>query len=303
MLRYFKRASAFIIIVLILLMNFLIFTLPAFGATQHLFDNAELMSEQDQAYVEEYLADMSGSLNFDIIAVTTYGYSQSDITSFADDFYDYGGFGYGSDHDGVIFVIDMDAGKMVLVTTGYGTEAITDYGEDLIYDAMMDNIRSGDYVTALTANYADTVRDFVDMAREGASVDEDTPGHDGYDWYQDPEEYGYDSGSRGTGLNTGAVAGAGGLSALIGAGAGFASSQRQKSKLKTVRRKTQANSYARRDSLVLTRKQDRFLYSTIAVTPRPKHEMDDHDRHHGGGTTMHMGSSGVPHGGGHARGF
>jgi hypothetical protein len=93
----------------------------------------------------------------------------------------------------------------------------------------------------------------------------------------------------------------GGISLAAGAGAGLFSSQRQKSKLKTVRKKTQANSYARRNSLVLSRKHDRFLYSTVAVMPRPKQNNNAHRP--GGGTTIHMGSSGTPHGGGHARGF
>ena len=281
-------------------MSLFSFSSIAFGTTQYLYDSAELMSSDEQDYVNEYLAELSQSLNFDIIAVTTYGYSQSDITSFADDFYDYGGFGYGEDHDGVIFVIDMQGREFVLVTTGYGTEAITDYGENLIYDAMYDNIRNGDYVTAFTENYADTVKDFVDMARDGASVDVDTPGHDGYDWYQEPDSY--DPEPPNKGVDPGMVAGAGGISAVVGVGAGFASSQRQKSRLKTVRKKTQANSYARRDSLVITGKRDRFLYSNVAVTPRPKHN-DNNNGGHRGGTTIHMGSSGTPHGGGHARGF
>ncbi len=280
-------------------MSLFSFSSIAFGTTQYLYDSAGLMSADEQDYVNEYLAELSQSLNFDIIAVTTYGYSQSDITSFADDFYDYGGFGYGEDHDGVIFVIDMQGREFVLVTTGYGTKAITDYGENLIYDAMYDNIRNGDYVTAFTENYADTVKDFVDMARDGASVDVDTPGHDGYDWYQEPDSY--DPEPTNKGVDPGMVAGAGGISAVVGVGAGFASSQRQKSRLKTVRKKTQANSYARRDSLVITGKRDRFLYSNVAVTPRPKHK--ENDSGHRGGTTIHMGSSGTPHGGGHARGF
>ena len=303
MTRCLKRSFALITIALILVLSFFAGNSVCFGATQYLYDNAKLMSEYDQDYVNEYLADMSEALDFDIVAVTTYGYSQSDITAFADDFYDYGGFGYGDEHDGVIFVVDMEAREMVLVSTGYGIEAITDYGENLIYENMIEDIRSEDYVRAFTNDYADAVKDFVDMARDGSSVDVDSPGHDGYDWYQDPENYDPNSGTFDAGPDTGMVAGAGGISAVVGIGAGFLSSQKQKSKLKTVRKKTQANSYARRDSLVITRKQDRFLYSTVAVTPRPKHNNND-DRHHGGGgTTIHMGSSGTPHGGGHARGF
>ena len=182
----------------------------------------------------------------------------------------------------------MESRLMTLVTTGFGITAITDYGEELVYDYVTDELQSENFVGAYEG-YADAVRELVYKAREGTPVDVDDGGQGEYERRLPSAE---------------AVAGMGGISLAAGAGAGFLSSQRQKSKLKTVRRKTQANSYARRDSLVLSRKQDRFLYRTVAVMPRPKN--NNNNRPHGmggGGTTIHMGSSGTPHGGGHARGF
>ena len=292
-----KRITALTIIVLLILAFAFSISHTAWGATQHMYDGAGYLSREELNYIDSYLTGLSEELQFDIVGVISYeGLYGDSQRKFADDFYDYGGFGYGSEKDGAIFVVDMNSRQMMLVTTGYGITAVTDYGEQLLYDYVTESLQREDFTDAFTTRYADTITDFVLMAREGVPVDVNNPGHDGYGWYQEPEQEYDDSAMKGE-----MMAGAGGLSAIIGIVAGFFSSQRQKSRLKTVKKKTQANSYARRDSLVLTRKQDRFLYSTVSVTPRPKH--NDDNKRHGGGTTIHMGSSGVPHGGGHGRGF
>ncbi len=302
MVRELRRLSALSVIILMIILIMSSYAAPAYGLTQHMFDDEGFMTDQELAYVDNYLSKWSDSYQFDIVGAIIYeGYDEEDLTTFADDFYDYGGFGYGDDKDGAIFVVDMDSRLMVLVTTGEGMEAITDYGEEVIYDYVTESLQEEDFAGAFE-KYADTVCDFVQMEREGSPVDYDAPGHDGYDWYQG-DEYTDGEGYTAPGINAENLAGMGGISAVFGALVGFFSSSRHKSKLKTVRRKTQANSYARRGSLVLTRKADRFLYSTVAVTPRPKENRENRPMGGGGGTSMHMGSSGVPHGGGHARGF
>ncbi len=278
MVKGLKRLTAIIALLLLILMTCICFSSAAWGATPHMIDDAGVVSGSELEFLEDYLTNMSERLEFDVVGVITdYGYDEESLTAEADDFYDYKGYGYGSEKDGVIFVVDLRSRMMVLVTTGFGIEAITDYYEEDIYDYVTDSLSNGEYARAFK-QYADRVEYYVLKARNGGG------------------------GGGGSHLPDAATAaGMGGISLAAGAGAGFFSSQRQKSKLKTVRKKTQANSYARRDSLVLSRKQDRFLYSTVAVMPRPKQNNNAHRP--GGGTTIHMGSSGTPHGGGHARGF
>ena len=261
MVRGLKRLTAIVAILLLMLMTGLCFSQTAWAATPHMIDDAGGVSSSELEFLENYLADMSEKLQFDIVGVITdYGFDEDSLTAKADDFYDYNGYGYGPEKDGVIFVVDLRSRMMVLVTTGYGTEAITDYYEDDIYDYVTDSLGNGEYARAFK-QYADRVEYYVLKARNGGG------------------------GNGGSHLPDAATAaGMGGISLAAGAGAGLFSSQRQKSKLKTVRKKTQANSYARRN-----------------VMPRPKQNNNAHRP--GGGTTIHMGSSGTPHGGGHARGF
>lgn len=289
MVRRLKQFTAIMAILLMLLMTFVCASSFAWGDTTRMHDYSGILYDSEVAEIDRYFSQLSDELEFDIVGVMiSEGYGEDALRSFADDFYDYGGYGYGTEKDGAIFVVDMESRLMTLVSTGFGITAITDYGEDLIYDYVTDDLRNEDFVSAYEG-YADAVREFVYRAREGKPVDVD----DGEQGGQEAEEKSF------PGVET--AAGMGGVSLAVGAGAGLFSSQRQKSKLKTVRRSYQANTYARRDSLVLTRKQDRFLYSTVSVMHRPKNNNNHHGP--GGGTTIHMGSSGTPHGGGHSRGF
>ena len=293
MVKSLKKITVVTSVLLMVFMSFFCFGSYAYGDTQHMVDYSGYLYDSEVSEINDYLSAVSEEMEFDIVGVMiNEGYDENSLRSFADDFYDYGGYGYGTEKDGAVFVVDMESRLMTLVTTGFGITAITDYGEELVYDYVTDELQSENFVGAYEG-YADAVRELVYKAREGTPVDVDGGG-------QDDGQGEYDRRLP----SAEAAAGMGGISLAAGAGAGFLSSQRQKSKLKTVRRKTQANSYARRDSLVLSRKQDRFLYRTVAVMPRPKN--NNNNRPHGmggGGTTIHMGSSGTPHGGGHARGF
>lgn len=293
MVKSLKKITVVTSVLLMVFMSFFCFGSYAYGDTQHMVDYSGYLYDSEVSVINDYLSAVSEEMEFDIVGVMiNEGYDENSLRSFADDFYDYGGYGYGTEKDGAVFVVDMESRLMTLVTTGFGITAITDYGEELVYDYVTDELQSENFVGAYEG-YADAVRELVYKAREGTPVDVDDGGEDdGQGEYERRLP------------SAEAAAGMGGISLAAGAGAGFLSSQRQKSKLKTVRRKTQANSYARRDSLVLSRKQDRFLYRTVAVMPRPKN--NNNNRPHGmggGGTTIHMGSFGTPHGGGHARGF
>ncbi len=310
MKRSLKRLTAIFAICLIVIAVSLPFAGKAYAATSNVFDYAGILDQYELAEVDGYLASLSQELQFDIVVVTTdQGLDSDDLLSAAEDFYDDNGFGYGPNRDGIVLAVDMGSSQMILCTTGYGIEAVTDYGEEVIYDYILDDMSNGDFAEAFSHKFGEIVYDFVKLARNGDVVDWDTPGYPSYPWYEgvgggtDPTPGGNGGGSGG--METGEAAAASGAGALaVGAAAGAISSGRNKSKLKTVRRKTQADTYERRDSLVLTDRRERFLYSTVTATPRPQN--DNQSRGHGqgprtSGTTIHVGHSGTPHGGG-ARG-
>ena len=216
MVKRFKRLAAIAAILLLVMITCMLPSSAAWGATAHMINETGYLSDSETAALDDYFARLSEELEFDIVGVMIAdGYDEDSLTAAADDFYDYNGYGYGSEKDGAIFVVDMRSRMMVLVTTGFGITAITDYYEDDIYDYVAGSLGDGYYYDAFK-KYADRVRYYVLKAREGGN-----------------------GGQGGSGLpDAETAAGMGGISLAAGAGAGLFSSQRQKSKLKTVRRKT-----------------------------------------------------------------
>ena len=302
MKRSLKSFVTVLAICLILLAAALPFAGPVSAATSNVFDYSGTLSGSDLYDADTYLATTSQQLQFDIVVlIIDEGYDSDKLMATAEDFYDYNGFGYKSTHDGVILAVDMDSSNMLLVSTGYGIEAITEYGEEVIYDYIMDDMSDGKFKNAFT-KFADVVYDFVKLARNNDPVDWDTPGYPSYPWYEgtapNPGNSGMDPAEAAAASGAGAIA--------VGAAAGAISSGRKKSRLKTVRTKTQANSYERQGSLVLSDRRERFLYSNVVATPRAQQGGGGGgmvDRGHGtgprtSGTIVHTGHSGTMHGGG-----
>ena len=305
MRRSVKRFTALLAICLIVIAVSLPFAGTAYAATSNVFDYAGILSSSELSDVDAYLASLSQELQFDIVVLTMEeGYDSDDLLSAAEDFYDYNGFGYGANRDGIVLAVDMGSSQMILCTTGYGIEAVTDYGEEVIYDYIMDDMSDGNFAEAFSYKFGEIVYDFVKLARNGDVVDWDTPGYPSYPWYKGTSPSPNPNPGGSDGMETGEAAAASGAGALaVGAAAGAISSGRKKSSMKTVRTKTQANSYARQDSLVLSDRRERFLYSTVAATPRNNGGGMPPERGHGvgprtSGTTVHMGHSGTMHGGG-----
>ncbi len=297
-----KRFFAVIAICLMAAVISLPFIAPAYAVNTNVFDYADILDPYEEADVDAYLSSISQELQFDIVVLTVEeGYDPDTLLSVAEDFYDYNGFGYGSNRDGIVLAVDMGSSQMILTTTGYGIEAVTEYGEEVIYDYIIDDMSDGNFEEAFTHKFGEIVYDFVKLARNNDVVDWDTPGYPSYPWYEGTAPVGPAPGGS-DGPTTGEAAAASGAGALaVGAAAGAISSGRNKSKLKTVRAKTQANSYERRDSLVLSDRRERFLYSTVTATPRPQN--NNQNRGHGqgprtSGTQVHTGHSGTSHGGG-----
>lgn len=260
-----------LILFIAVLLTAMIFAPAVFAEKNNLVDDAGILSGDDFDYVKNYIETMSENQSFDIVIVTTNGYTQNSITAFADDFFDYNGYGYGENRDGIIFAIDMSGREFVLTTSGTGINAVTDYGEEYIYDNMEADIKAGDYKTAFTTGFADSVEYLLDEYNAGHA----------YDVNVSKPDY----------VNMAVT------SVIAGLIIGLLSSLKHKRALKTVIKQVRANSYERTGSMKLTAERDRYLYTNVVVRPKPEQKKSS------GGTSVHTSSSGRSHGGGHSRGF
>lgn len=112
----------------------LVLTVPAAAAAGHVIDEADLLTPSQEQQLEEKLASVSKKLNMDIVVATTDDTGYSSTMRYADDLYDYSGYG----DDGVLYLIDMDNREMWISTAGKAMSRLSD--SDI--DAMLDELYS-----------------------------------------------------------------------------------------------------------------------------------------------------------------
>lgn len=232
-----------------------------------LVDNAGLLSASEQSELLAKLDEISQRQQLDVVVVTTNSLDGKTPMDYADDFYDYNGYGYGSEHDGVLLLVSMEDRDCWLSTCGYAMTAITDDGVDYISDKVLSYLKDDNYAQAFSA-YADLCDEFVTQAKTGQPYDGDN----------------MPKAPFGVGKNLLIAVGIGLVVALIVTGT-------MKAKLKSVRRQSAASNYTKANSLNINESSDMFLYSTIARTEKPKSNSS-------GGSSSHTSSSGTSHGGG-----
>lgn len=258
-----KKIFAIFTIMLLLLVN----SCYVFAAEKdYVVDDAKLLSNSEEAELEQLLEEKSRALGFDIVVATVKSTGDKSAEAYADDFYDYNGYGQGSTNDGCILLISMEYRDWHISTTGYGITALTDRGIEYISDQFSGSLSEGNYSNAFRI-YADQVERFVEQARTGEPFDTgNLP-------------------SREKGFNpVYAIAGL-----IVGLLSAFGITGGMKAKLKPVRYASAAKEYLNRDSFRLTGSSDIFI--TASVT---RHKKSDDE----GGSSTHVGSSGTVHGGG-----
>lgn len=241
------------------------FLLPVRAADPRVIDNAGLLEEGRAAELEQEIAELSGTYDFDIVIVT----EQTDIgdpVAYADDFFDYGGYGYGENRDGMLFLLSMYERDWVISTTGYGMTAFTDYGTDYIGSEVQTYFSDGEYGAGFV-KFLDLTGAFLAQAETGEPYDNRNP-------YKTTADH----------VKT--------LLFILAASAliAFAAVTFMKAQMKTARPRQLANEYVKDGSFHLRSQRDLYLYSTMSRVAKPKPSSD-------GGTSSHMGSSGTSHGG------
>ena len=228
---------------------------------QYLVDKAEILTKAERTELAKTLKAYSKETKCDIVVAVVDSLNGKSAEAYADDFYDYNGYGQGDDNDGILMLVSMGERKWAMSTTGYGITAITDAGLDLIEEEFLDSLSDGAYMDAFMA-YADTSRQLILDARDG-------------NIYTGPDYT----------MMVCAV-----VTFLIGIGGSILRMLMLKRQLKSVYERNDAESY--NSDLELTVKEDRFSRSGVDIVYSPQKKDDG-----GGGSSTHVGSSGTTHGG------
>ncbi|TJX15663.1 TPM domain-containing protein [Tissierella creatinini] len=137
-------------IVITLFIVLFLFNSIVVGAFKELvFDEAGLFSSEERVSLETEANDLSEAYNMDIVITTTNDTGGKSSMEYADDYFDYNGFGQGPDYDGILFLIDMDNREAFISTSGLGIRYLTDQRIEGVLDEVFDSgLGDGDYYGA-----------------------------------------------------------------------------------------------------------------------------------------------------------
>ena len=232
-----------------------------------LVDDAGLLTEEEADALLDKLEEISERQECEVAVVTVDSLEGKTSQEYADDFYDYNGYGYGKDDDGILLLISMEDRDYAITTYGFGIIAFTDAGLQYVVN---------DFKPALSGGrYGDAFNDFADCCDKFL-----TQAHTG-------EPYDGDNMPKGTvhpvyipiSLAIGFL-----ISLLIG--------RSKSAKLKSVRKKESAADYQVAGSMRLYQNSDVLVASN--VTSRV---VSSSSGSSSGGSSTHTSSSGRSHGG------
>ncbi len=118
---------------------------------QRVFDYAGLMSLQQCEQLQKLVAEYQKQYNIDIVIVTTNDAEGKSSMEYADDFFDYNGFGVGENYDGLLLLIDMDNRMIYISTCGNMISILYDERIEELLDIQYDYVVAGKYYESFDA--------------------------------------------------------------------------------------------------------------------------------------------------------
>lgn len=148
---------------LILLMVFCLSTFcPTLLADEtRVYDQAKLFTSEDIAKLETSISSLKSEYPLDIVIVTTNDAEGKTSQTYADDFYDNGGFGYNGTYDGILLLIDMDNRNVSISTDGEMPRYFNDTRISTMLDHVIAPLKNGEYAQGAYA-FLDDVKTYMD---------------------------------------------------------------------------------------------------------------------------------------------
>ncbi|MCL2265264.1 MAG: TPM domain-containing protein [Treponema sp.] len=250
-------------IVKLLSLIFFIFCAASAFAQPRVVDNAGLLELNEQAALVNLINSISKKYNFDLVIVTEKSINGLRPVDYADDFFDYNGYGLGQGRDGCLFLHVTGSRDYWFSTSGRGIDILNSAAFNKLEADAVKFLRAGINYEAYYA-FLENWEEFLALEAAGRSYNI---------FYQ---------------YNAIFVIIAWILALIIGS----VIVQTWKNRMNTALAQTQASAYVVPGSLSFKTKKDIFLYSTVTRTVRQTDSS---------GGRSHTSSSGRSHGGGGGR--
>nr|WP_317413029.1 TPM domain-containing protein [uncultured Solibaculum sp.] len=243
-------------------------TIPQQRLLPRLTDQADLLTDSEEDALLMELNEISERQQCDVAVATVNSLEGKTATAYADDFYDYNGYGMGDGDDGILLLISMENREWAITTYGFAITAFTDEGQQYIVKKFKSDLGAGRYSEAFE-EFASLCDKFLTQAKTGEPYDSSNLPNDTVILILTP------------------------IVLLIGFLFASLIMVPMKRKLKNVQSQPSASSYIKENSIQITDSSEQFLYNTITKTPR------SNDNNGGGysGSSTHVSSSGRSHGG------
>lgn len=219
-------------------------TIPAFATSTRLFDNADLLTEEEEATVLAKLDEVSELHNVDVIVAIVESVGDLTPEQYAVDFYNTNSLGYGNNKDGVLLLLSMEERDYSIFSNGIAGYAISSDGIESIENIIIDDLSSGDYVSAFT-KFADECEYYINGEINGFPF------------------------SAGKNLL---------ISLVVGFVVAFIVTGMMKGQLKSVRAKAEASDYVKSGSMQVTHSNDLFLYRNVTRTRKAENSSSSSSR-------------------------
>ena len=285
-----KRKFALILCVFIVTL----FPVHAWASLPRIVDHADLLTPDEEAYLENIASQLADTYQMDVIIVTVDSLDGKSSESYADDYFDDNGYGIGSDYSGVLFLLSMEYRDWAISTCGKTIYALTDYGIQQVFSATAGYLSEDRYFEAFEV-YLDALEPYFSAYADGSPIDGNPGDYDGPGtfipgtaediiYYDEPYVRGF-----GWYIKKFLIA------LLVGVVSAAIVLVIMRSKMNTARSQRDAARYVNGGSAQITKHQDIFLYSRVQKTRKQQSSSS------GGGSSVHRSSGGRSHGGGHGK--
>lgn len=236
------------------------FICPVFAGENisRVVDCAEILNDTEEEKLKDKLDEISEKYQCDVSVVTEESINGQNPQDYADDYFDYFGYGLGEDKSGILLLVTMEERKWQISTHGKAIKIFTDRCQKEISDSFTPYLSDGDYYEAFE-KYARGCEDYLSGNNH--------------------------SGGNNWGIRILISLGVGFICALIVSGV-------MRSQMKTVRMNPDARDYLKEGSLQVTKSHDLYLYSQVIRTEKPKANPAESSIHTSSSGQTHGGSGG-----------
>ena len=111
-------------------------------------DDAKLLSQDEAQKLREDIENFREKYNMDAVIVTSKDLEGKSTMDYADDYYDYNGYGLGDNKSGILLLIDINDRKILISTSGDAIEYFTDNRIDSIISDISKYLSDEEYFDA-----------------------------------------------------------------------------------------------------------------------------------------------------------